>query len=250
MRRPSPALVLAAIAVLGAWGGPAIAAKLVSSRDVRDNSLTSRDIKDRSLTGRDVKSNSLTGRVIGGLSGRDIIEDGIDGSDVDERTLEAVGSARRADSADSATRADTATRADSATTLNGVRVQRMNYARAVNADTTTVVDLGGLALRARCTGAGALAVTATTETTGFIRVSTTDKPADTATTNYGEDDDFRAGETFDVLPGANDDTTGALTYVAADGGVVTATFLAEGGVPPNRGFACLFAGTATYAPAG
>lgn len=250
MRRPSPALVLAAIAVVLSVGGSAVAARLVGSRDVRDDSLTTRDIKDRSLTGTDIKSNSLTGRVVSGLSGRDVISDGLDGTDIDEGSLQTVGSARRADTAQNAGRADSAARADTATTLNGVRVQRIHYARPVNTETTTVLDLGGLELHVRCTGAGVASVTATTATTGFVRVTTTAKPADAAVPAYGEDDDFRPADSFDVLPGANDDVTGSLTYVAGDGGVVTTTFLVEGGVPPNRGFACLFAGTATYAPGG
>ena len=246
MRRPSPALALAAIAVAGAWGGPAVAAKLIGSRDVRDNSLTTADIRNRSLTGTDLKSNSVTGRVVANLSGRDVIEDGLDGSDIDERTLESVGSARRADNADNAARAAVAERAESLN--NGVRVQRIAYARPVSTETTTALDLGGLKLTTRCTGSGVLAVTAATASNGFVRVATTG--ADNTGTAYSEDDDFRPGDAFDALPGADDDVAGALTYYAGDGGVVTVDFMAESAVAATRGFACLLAGTATYAPAG
>lgn len=245
MRWPSPALVLAAIAVAGAWVGPAVAAKLIGSRDVRNNSLTTADIRDRTLTSRDIKSNSLTGRVVANLSGRDIIDDGLDGSDIDERTLEAVGSARRADAADRAAHADTATTAEN---LNGVRVQRIAYARPVSAEATTALDLGGLRLTARCTGAGVLAVSAATTTVGFVR--TTTAGAGNAAAAYAEDDDFRPGDAFDLLPGADDDVSGTLSYYAGDGGVVTVTYMAESAVAASRGFACLFAGTATYAAAG
>ena len=110
-----------------------------------------------------------------------------------------------------------------------------------------MLDLGGLKLTARCTGDGTLRVTATTASTAYVRAATTDAPADTA---YGEDDDFRAGQSFDVLPGANDDVDRHAVYHAADGGVVSASTWPKADSPPARGPACLFAGTATYAPAG
>ena len=45
---------------MAALGGSAVAAKLI----------TGKQIKDRSITGRDLKSNTITGRVAANLSGR------------------------------------------------------------------------------------------------------------------------------------------------------------------------------------
>ena len=62
-RLPSPAIVVAMLALLAATAGTAIAnhggphgpAGIVNSLDVQDSSLTGRDIKDRSLTAREFK---------------------------------------------------------------------------------------------------------------------------------------------------------------------------------------------------
>jgi hypothetical protein len=61
-RRPSPAFVLALVALLVALGGSAPAApvreaakKLVTGKQIKDSSLTGKDVKDRSLTPKDFK---------------------------------------------------------------------------------------------------------------------------------------------------------------------------------------------------
>jgi len=233
------ALILAVVAVMGIWGGPAIAAKLI----------TGKEVKDRSLTGKDLKSNSVTGRVAAGLSGRDILSDSIDGTDVLESSLAPVPNARNADNANAADRADLATRAERADAVNGTRPYQLDYAKPVNGEATTFFDAGGLKLRGRCTGAGLLSVTASTSTAaaggGWVRVWG-------STRNQGpqpfhqEDDDFRPGEEFNVLAGGDDNVGGSLAYTGPDGFTVTASFLAESGVA-GRPYACLFAGTAILA---
>ena len=61
LRRPSPSLVIAMLALLVATAGPAVAnhggrhgpAGLVNALDVADGSLTGKDIKNKSLTKAD-----------------------------------------------------------------------------------------------------------------------------------------------------------------------------------------------------
>lgn len=57
-RRPSPALVLSAVALFVALGGTSYALT-VTSATVKNNSLTATDIKNNSLTGSDIKENSV-----------------------------------------------------------------------------------------------------------------------------------------------------------------------------------------------
>ena len=61
MRRgiPSPPTVISLIALFVALGGTSYAALTVTSRNVKNNSLTSADIKDRSLLARDFKAGQL-----------------------------------------------------------------------------------------------------------------------------------------------------------------------------------------------
>jgi hypothetical protein len=66
LRLPSPALVVAMLALIVASAGMATAATQIrhfpswNGVDIIDNSLTGRDIKNSSLTGKDVKNKSLT----------------------------------------------------------------------------------------------------------------------------------------------------------------------------------------------
>jgi hypothetical protein len=58
--RPVLAVLVAVIALLLTVGGTAVAAKLITGKDVKDGSLTGTDIMNKSLTGKDVKNKSLT----------------------------------------------------------------------------------------------------------------------------------------------------------------------------------------------
>ena len=211
-----------------ALGGSAVAAKLI----------TGKQVKDRSLTGRDLRSNSVTGRVVSNLSGRDIHSDSLDGTDIAENQLGPVPRARSADTAD---------RAGVAEALSGARVARVHFARPAGAE-ADVADLGGLRLRAACSGSGELEVTATTGSgPAWIRVTGTQQSQNSASALLLEDDDFKAGDEFSVLPATGDNVAGQIVYLAPDGTAATVNFMAEQGISAARGYACLFAGTAVQA---
>jgi hypothetical protein len=96
-QRPSPAMIVALIALFVALGGSSYAAIKVGSKNIKrgavgsraiaNNSIGSADVRDGSLTGRDVKNNSLSN------------------ADINNSTL-------KAKTAQSATKADTATNAN------------------------------------------------------------------------------------------------------------------------------------------
>ena len=242
MRRPSAAFIISCLALVAALGGSAIAATLI----------TGKQIKDRSITGRDLKSNTITGRVAANLSGRDILSDSLDGTDIAENQLGTVPRARSASQADVADRATSAARADSAGTadaLAGARIARVHFARPASSD-AVILDLGGLRLRATCNASGAMTVIATTTAggPGWIRVAGSMQQSQNSTVAVLlEDDDFRAGDEFSVLPANGDNVAGDVVYLGGDGSTVTVSFLAEQGVAAARGYACLFAGTAVQA---
>jgi hypothetical protein len=240
MRRPSPALLVALLALAGTWGGPAVAAQLIGSKEVRNNSLTAKDIKDRSLLGRDMKSNTLTGRTIKGLSSRDMVLEGIDGSVIDESSLTEVPRAAGAARADSAATADA---------VKGSRIVRIAYAPLAGAGTTTVLDEGGLALRASCTGAGTLAVEAAASGIGgaVAHVTATAGGANSTTTAAASDNDLRSGDTLNVIPAGASNATGTLSFYSPGGDTITLDYLAQDGLGSGRGYQCLFSGTAVHA---
>jgi hypothetical protein len=76
--RPSPATVLASVALLVALGGTAtaqgVSLPLIGSQQVEDNSLRSRDVRNNTLRSRDVRNNTLRSRDVRNntLRGRDV----------------------------------------------------------------------------------------------------------------------------------------------------------------------------------
>lgn len=64
LRRPSAGVVIGFVALVVALGGTAIAAPLITGRDVKNGSLTGKDIKNGSITGKQIKNGSLTGRQV------------------------------------------------------------------------------------------------------------------------------------------------------------------------------------------
>ena len=62
LRRPSPALVISALALALGMTAGATAATLITGKQVKNSSLTGVDVRNRSLTGADVKDKSLTPR--------------------------------------------------------------------------------------------------------------------------------------------------------------------------------------------
>jgi hypothetical protein len=70
-RRPSPALVVASLALFVAMGGTGYAAVAVTGHQVVNGTLTGKDVKDESLTGKDVRA----------LTTRDVIDGSLLASD-------------------------------------------------------------------------------------------------------------------------------------------------------------------------
>ena len=58
-RRPSPATLIALVALFVALGGPAQAKRLIDGSDIRSGTITSRQVKDRSLRTRDLSRGTV-----------------------------------------------------------------------------------------------------------------------------------------------------------------------------------------------
>jgi len=220
-------MAVAFLALLAALSGTAIALpgkNTVDSGDLRKGAVKTADLGRNAVTGPKVRNSSLRGR--------DVRNESLTGADVDESTLGQVPSANSATSADS---------------VDGSSFARINYRGNRGSAATPILSLNGLTVSASCSLAGALAISATTAVDGaFIHwaVAQLGNPPDndsdmqlnTSVDNYslyGEEDPFDVGATEAIADphgttsGAPDSTQGTLTYARPDGGIVTATFMAE-----------------------
>jgi hypothetical protein len=138
--RPSPALVLAFIALLVALSGTAVGLPgrgSVDSGDIKDRVIRNKDLRSNAVTGSKVKGNSLTGSDVQNLGGADINSNSVTGEDIDEGTLGAVPQAANAAQAG---------------TVNGVTP--VPVVTAAPGEIKTVATKGPLTVQLVCTDLG------------------------------------------------------------------------------------------------
>lgn len=126
VRHPSPATVVAFLALLVALGGTSYAvvrlpANSVGAKQLKMNAVTAKKIKRNAVTGAKIKRDAVTGAKVKANS--------LSGLDIKESTLGKVPSAGTADTARSA---DTAKSADTAGTANSVAKGDVNQATGTN----------------------------------------------------------------------------------------------------------------------
>lgn len=204
-RRPSPAMVVAVVALIVGFSGSAVAGEVVR---IAKNSLPGNRLKERSVSGNRIKRNTLTG------------------AEIAESRLGKVPLAGRADivtKADSATIANVAL---SANKVNGVNFAQIDYVAAASDPAQAILSQAGLTLTANCAG-GQLSLTATTDAlVGLTSIAVTGTETTTpATVGGGDDTDFHRGDSFDVVAalgaGDGDEVLGHLIY-KSDAGIVSA----------------------------
>jgi hypothetical protein len=204
-RLPSPALVIACVALFVSLGGVSygLATGAIDSRELKDNTIRSKDVRNNTLRTFDVRNNEVRGFDIRNstIQGRDVAFDTLTGADVSEESLGKVPSAGSADSATTAT---------SAGSVGGIGLRRINYAAEQNSGAVTVLDVGGLRLDASCGAGGALQVTgafadANSEVSVSADLQTTPPPANAL---------------------VNDPGAGVIAFAAPNGSVVTVQALA------------------------
>jgi hypothetical protein len=89
-RRPSPATVIALIALFVALGGPAQAAKLIRGSQIKSSTLTSKHIKNRSLRSVDLSRSTvrdLQRTLPGTIDGASVRDGSLSGADIFDRTV-------------------------------------------------------------------------------------------------------------------------------------------------------------------
>jgi len=149
-RRPSPAMVIALIALFVSLSGVSygVATGFIDSREIKNNEVRSRDVRNNEIRTIDLRNNQVRGIDIRNstVQGRDIALNTITGTDVNEASLQKVPSAAAADSAGTAGSAATASSADDVKTLKPItRTVRNEGDPAV-----VLATHGPFTLRARC----------------------------------------------------------------------------------------------------
>jgi hypothetical protein len=108
-RRPSPAMLVALLALFVALGGSSYAAVKIGARDIKRGAVGTRAIANESIRSADIHNATI--------SGADVKDDSLTNADIDNASL----SAATARSADTAAHASTATTATSATSANSAK---------------------------------------------------------------------------------------------------------------------------------
>jgi hypothetical protein len=204
--------VVATLALFVALGGSAVAAGMLTGKNIKNNSLTGKDVKNNSLTGKDVK----------GLGTGDFKK-----SELSKLTGKTGPMGLRG-----------------LTGPPGPGARQVHYRAAGGTAAQQLFSLSGMTVTAECTGGGDDFVTlhVTTDTNNSILgVSplVQDGNGGGLVTNPGVDDQFKVGETQTITI---DDSAATMAYGRGPDStpVVTASFLANYHVPTNE---CKVVGT-------
>ena len=102
-KRPSPALVIACLALFVSLGGVSygVATGFIDSREIQNNTVRSKDIRNGTLRTEDIRNNEVRGFDIrnSSIQGRDVAFNTLTGVDIEESSLGKVPAAASADSA-------------------------------------------------------------------------------------------------------------------------------------------------------
>jgi hypothetical protein len=113
-RRPSPAMIVALLALFVALSGSSYAAVKIGARDIQRGAVGTRAIANNSIRSGDIRNATV--------SGADVRDDSLTNADIDNTSLSAktAETAARATTATSASTASNATNADNAGKLYGL----------------------------------------------------------------------------------------------------------------------------------
>jgi hypothetical protein len=213
-RRPSPALVVACIALFLSLGGVSygLATGSIDSREVKNNSLTSSDIRNNTIRTFDIRNNAIRGFDIRNstIQGRDVALNTLTGADISEKDLAQVPSAAKADDAG---------------TVGGVGVKKIFLKQPSGTGIQAVYNGGFFVLGASCTGGSAAlqldpAAGGPETSASWQSINAADAP------DFGSDTDLQAGDAHDLL-NAGTDGSASVTVSTTDGRVATVVVSAQ-----------------------
>jgi hypothetical protein len=234
MRKPSPALIVACVALFCSLGGVSygVATGFIDSREIKNNTIRAKDIRNGQVTSADLRN------------------DNVSGADVNESSLGKVPTAASADSAAKATNATnatnaatagnaahatTASNASNADAVGGVRERAINVRLNGGTSAAEVFSFGGLRIVMDCVtlgggGDASFYLDSTLANAEAVAAGFNNDGAGPGAGNveeYAAPDDFDPGDIVPLGPGTdgfpNLFSSYEINYVAPSGSVVTAS---------------------------
>jgi hypothetical protein len=209
--RPSPAMVIACIALMVALGGTSYAAIKLPR-----NSVGAKQLKKNAVTGPKVKANTI--------KGADVLESSL----AEVPSAATAATATTATTATNATNAANAANATNAAAVTGNKVRSFSQLGTGPIPNAQILDLNGLQLYASCSAIGEVTLTAkTTLNDSEISAVSFDMSdaSDQSLRNY--DDSLLTTETFTVPQLSFSDEIGSLRFSGAGGKFVDLTYNQE-----------------------
>jgi hypothetical protein len=231
-RRPSPALVVACIALFLSLGGVSygLATGSIDSREIKNNTVSSADIRNNSIRTFDIRNDSIRGFDIRNstIQGRDVALNTLTGADISEKDLAQVPSAAKA---------------DDSKTVGGLAVAKVSIKQASGTPLQPIYNGGFFDLVASCVGGSA--ALQLDQVTGAPATSASWQSVNGADTpDFGNDTDLQPGDAHDLLgTGANGVAT--VTVSTTDGKVATVVVSAQSAPAFSGQNVCAFRGTVT-----
>jgi hypothetical protein len=241
-RRPSPALVIALIALFISLSGVAygVATGSIDSREIKNNDVRSGDLRNNDIRTKDLRNNEVRGLDIRNstVQGRDVALNTLTGDDVNESRLGKVPSAASADTAVAATAAASAGNADS---VDGMSVQKIFAKQLSGSSGGTIFQNDYFVLAANCAGgnAGLTLVGAG----GAQTNATAHSIIQNGTPNFMSSRDLRVANLN--LLGQGTQGTATVTVSTTDGRVSTVVIGAVNAPAFQGENVCAFSGTVT-----
>jgi hypothetical protein len=202
MRKPSPALIVACVALFCSLGGVSygVATGFIDSREIKNNTIRAKDIRNGQVTSADLR------------------DDNVSGADVNESSLGKVPSAASADSAAKATNATnatnaakagiaghaaTASNASNADAVGGVRERGIDVRQNAGTPSTNVFSFGGLVINVECQVLGSGGDIGVAVDTTQNNAEATSWGQSNAVAEAGSPSDFDPGELLVLGPALN-----------------------------------------------
>jgi hypothetical protein len=244
-RRPSPALVIALIALFISLSGVAygVATGSIDSREIKDNTVRSRDLRNNDIRTKDLRNNEIRGRDLRNstVQGRDVALNTLTGDDINESRLGKVASATAADTAASATSAG------NANTVGGLAVRKFFAKQPANTAATEVFRGDTFIIRAGCNALGDPIL----QIDGLAGAPSTNlsvqgaRGAPAAVAAFHLSDSALAPGDNQTLLGSGTTAAGTAVVSATDGRVATIAYAADGTNAFSGEAVCASRGTVT-----
>jgi hypothetical protein len=247
-RLPSPALVVAVVALVAALAGSAVALpgrNKVDRNDIQKSAVGGKQVKNDSVTGTDVAESTLGTVPSAGTADSAKNANHADNADHADHATNAASAtnAKHADTAGDAEFAQSAASATYANSVNGVIPQSLFFKAPVATPATNQLQVEGLILSLGCNAGGQPIATVTsannaTELSGHVVSS------GGANLTYADDNGFSNVDIAQTIVGS-----GTLTYAVGSSAVVTIDYGFDSSTVFSGQAGCAFWGTVVDAPA-